>query len=96
MIHSMRLSLKKGTHADLSSTARQEIGVKPCFGLEWDTQHSQGSRGTCSPRSRANQRPLRRINQYTGSPEMTSAKPGQVVAGRLINKQSTTVLAPNT
>jgi hypothetical protein len=40
--------------------------------------------------------PLRRINQYTGSPEMTSAKPGQVVAGRAMNKQSTTALAPST
>jgi hypothetical protein len=29
----MRLSLMKGAHADLSSTAWQEIGVKPCFGL---------------------------------------------------------------
>ena len=43
----MRLSLMKGAHADLSSTAWQEIGVKPVFacpgvpwGLEWDTQHS--------------------------------------------------------
>jgi hypothetical protein len=36
-IHFMRLSLLKGAHADLSSTAWQEIGVKPCFGLEWDT-----------------------------------------------------------
>jgi hypothetical protein len=26
----------KGAHADLSSTAWQEIGVKPDFGLEWD------------------------------------------------------------
>ena len=38
--------------------------------------------------------PLRRINQYTGSPEMTNTNPGQVVAGRLMNKQSTTALAP--
>ena len=37
MIHSMRLSLMKGALADLSSTAGQEIGVKPAFGLEWDT-----------------------------------------------------------
>jgi hypothetical protein len=37
LIHSMRLSLMKGAHADLSSTAWQEIGVKPAFGLEWDT-----------------------------------------------------------
>ena len=29
----MRLSLMKGAHADLSSTAWQEIGVKPYFGL---------------------------------------------------------------
>jgi len=29
LIHSMRLSLMKGAHADLSSTAWQEIGVKP-------------------------------------------------------------------
>jgi hypothetical protein len=27
----------KGAHADLSGTAWQEIGVKPLFGLEWDT-----------------------------------------------------------
>jgi hypothetical protein len=33
LIHSMRLSLMKGAHADLSSTAWQEIGVKPHFGL---------------------------------------------------------------
>jgi hypothetical protein len=33
MIYSMRLSLMKGAHADLSSTASQEIGVKPYFGL---------------------------------------------------------------
>ena len=33
LIHSMRLSLLKGAHADLSSTAWQEIGVKPGFGL---------------------------------------------------------------
>ena len=37
LIHSMRLSLMKGAHADLSSTAWQEIGVKPAFGLEWGT-----------------------------------------------------------
>jgi hypothetical protein len=33
LIRSMRLSLMKGAHADLSSTAWQEIGVKPGFGL---------------------------------------------------------------
>jgi hypothetical protein len=33
LIHSMRLSLMKGAHADLSSTAWQEIGVKPSVGL---------------------------------------------------------------
>jgi hypothetical protein len=33
LIHSMRLSLMKGAYADLSSTAWQEIGVKPFFGL---------------------------------------------------------------
>jgi hypothetical protein len=33
LIYSMRLSLMKGAHATLSSTARQEIGVKPYFGL---------------------------------------------------------------
>jgi hypothetical protein len=33
----MRLSLMKGAHADLSSTAWQEIGVKPVFRLEWDS-----------------------------------------------------------
>jgi hypothetical protein len=33
LIHSMRLSLMKGAHADLSSRAWQEIGVKPFFGL---------------------------------------------------------------
>ena len=41
LIHSMRLSLTKGAHADLSSTAWQEIGVKPgfacpaCPGMPW-------------------------------------------------------------
>jgi hypothetical protein len=29
----IRLSSTKGAHANLSSTAWQEIGVKPCFGL---------------------------------------------------------------
>jgi hypothetical protein len=33
LIHSMRLSIMKGAHADLSSAAWQEIGVKPSFGL---------------------------------------------------------------
>ena len=33
LIHPMRLSLMKGAHADPSSTASQEIGVKPSFGL---------------------------------------------------------------
>jgi hypothetical protein len=33
LVHSMRLSLMKGAHADPSSTAWQEIGVKPSFGL---------------------------------------------------------------
>jgi hypothetical protein len=33
LIHSMLLSLMKGARADLSSTAWQEIGVKPFFGL---------------------------------------------------------------
>jgi hypothetical protein len=42
LIHSMRLSLMKGARADLSSTAWQEIGVKPVFGLEWDNS-TQGS-----------------------------------------------------
>jgi hypothetical protein len=38
LIHSMRLSLMKGAHADLSSTAWQEMGVKPgfaCPGVPW-------------------------------------------------------------
>jgi hypothetical protein len=33
LTHFMRLSLLKGAQADLSSTAWQEIGVKPGFGL---------------------------------------------------------------
>ncbi len=37
LIHSMRLSLLKGAHADLSSTAWQEIGVKPSVGLSGRT-----------------------------------------------------------
>jgi hypothetical protein len=40
LIHFMRLSLTKGAHADLSSTAWQEIGVKPYFGLSGIPQHS--------------------------------------------------------
>src|ERR1700733_8111947 len=40
LIHLMRLSLLKGAHADLSSTAWQEIGVKPGFGLSGISQHS--------------------------------------------------------
>jgi hypothetical protein len=39
---------------------------------------------------------LRRINQYTGRPATTSTSPGQVVAGRSMKRQSTTVLAPRT
>ncbi len=38
LLHPMRLSLMKGAHADLSSTAWQEIGVKPyfaCPGVPW-------------------------------------------------------------
>src|ERR1700733_13615761 len=38
--HSMRLSLTKGAHADLSGAAWQEIGGQAVFWLEWDTQHS--------------------------------------------------------
>src|SRR5271170_498109 len=54
LIHSMRLSLMKCAHADLSSTAWQEIGVKPSFWLEWGTTTRRpffslrGSRGICS------------------------------------------------
>jgi hypothetical protein len=40
VIQSMRLSLMKGAHADISSTAWQEIGVKPGFGLSGIPQHS--------------------------------------------------------
>jgi hypothetical protein len=47
LIHSMRLSLMKGAHADLSSTAWQEIGVKPGFGLSGIPQHS--TRLFCHP-----------------------------------------------
>jgi hypothetical protein len=36
LIHSLRLSLMKGAHVDLSSTAWHETGVKPRFWLEWD------------------------------------------------------------
>jgi hypothetical protein len=43
LIHSMRLTLMKGAHADLSCTAWQEIGVKPSFGLSGITQHSRDS-----------------------------------------------------
>src|ERR1700727_2249169 len=39
-IRFMRLSLMKGAYADLSSTAWQEIGVKPGFGLSGIPQHS--------------------------------------------------------
>src|SRR5271154_4940010 len=51
LIHSMRLSLIKGAHADLSSTAWQEIGVKPGFGLSGIPQHS--TRLFCHPARRA-------------------------------------------
>src|SRR5271155_742354 len=48
LIHSMRLSLMKGAHADLSSAAWQEIGVKPGFGLSGiprtSTAHCTGCR----------------------------------------------------
>jgi hypothetical protein len=40
LIHSMRLSLMKGAHADRSSAAWQEIGVKPYFGLSGLPLHS--------------------------------------------------------
>jgi hypothetical protein len=40
LIHSTRLSLMKGAHADLSCTAWQEIGVKPYFGLSGIPQRS--------------------------------------------------------
>jgi hypothetical protein len=40
LIHSMRLSLMKSAHADLLSTAWQEIGVKPFLGLSGIPQHS--------------------------------------------------------
>src|SRR5271163_529117 len=47
LIHPMRLSLMKGAHADLSSTAWQEIGVKPYFGLSGIPRHStSGGRWT--------------------------------------------------
>jgi hypothetical protein len=49
LIHSMRLSLMKGAHADLSSTAWQEIGVKPSFGFEWDAQDLTPQQFTSSP-----------------------------------------------
>jgi hypothetical protein len=55
LIRSMRLSLMKGAHADLSGAAWQEIGAKPGFGLSGIPQHSTrlflslgGSRGICS------------------------------------------------
>jgi hypothetical protein len=41
LIHSTRLSLMKGAQEKLSSTAWQEIGVKPSFGLEWDKYPSR-------------------------------------------------------
>jgi hypothetical protein len=44
LIHSMRLSLMKGAHADLSSTAWQEIGGQAVLWLEWDN----GSRSATS------------------------------------------------
>src|ERR1700733_2771097 len=54
LIYSMRLSLMKGAHAALPSTAWQEIGVKPSFGLSGIPQHStrlfvipERSRGIC-------------------------------------------------
>jgi hypothetical protein len=40
LIHSMRLSLMKGAHADPSTTAWQEIGVESGFGLSGIPQHS--------------------------------------------------------
>jgi hypothetical protein len=50
LIHSMRLSLMKGAHADFSCAAWQGIGSSPVFacpgvpwGLEWDTQQSPPS-----------------------------------------------------
>jgi hypothetical protein len=47
LIHSMRLFLMKGAHPDLSSTAWQEIGVKPFFGLSGTPQLS--TRLFCDP-----------------------------------------------
>jgi len=48
LIHSMRLSLMKGAHADLSSTAWQEIGVKPSVGLS-GRNHSSCIRPSTEP-----------------------------------------------
>jgi hypothetical protein len=69
----MRLSLMKGAHADLSSAAWQEIGVKPAFGLSgipqrwprllswwrllWSRRHD-GIAGTPAPLWVARQQPL--------------------------------------
>jgi hypothetical protein len=54
LIHSMRLSLMKGAHADFSCAAWQEIGSSPVFacpgvpwGLEWDTQQSPPGHPAC-------------------------------------------------
>jgi hypothetical protein len=57
LIHFMRLSVMKGAHADLSSTAWQEIGVKPGFGLS-------GIRSTQRPSLRIVIRSELRISYY--------------------------------
>jgi hypothetical protein len=47
LIDSMRRSLMKGAHPELSSTAWQEIGVQPGFGLSGMPHHS--TRLFCHP-----------------------------------------------
>src|SRR5271155_5630051 len=80
LMHSMCLSLMKGAHADLSSTAWQEIGVKPgfaCPGVPWGLsgipQHS--THLCCYPdRSLAYWRDLRFLLSFSHR----LAGPGQI------------------
>src|SRR6201996_3831312 len=59
LIHSMRLSLMKGAHADLSGTAWKKIGAKPFFGLSGitsrptQTLYNPSNPSTDTPRNKS-------------------------------------------
>jgi hypothetical protein len=70
LIHFMRLSLMKGAHADLSSTAWQEIGVKPYFGLS-GIMALDVPLPVCRPHpTEVNRNPMRqKLGEHASSPD---------------------------